>query len=579
MSAKNLKVEEAEGVVKGVLWLLQNAKETTKTLQNKEKRLEAELLKKDKELKSKMAEITELIEDKDKLSKQLSSGIGNVKSDGSKPSVSMTSSSKNERNEVDKKKTSNTFIHSRNDVQVLNDKLLILANENDILNKEKESIAEAMKKEKYQYKKQLQTVNDELKLQRTKNDELRTKNWKVMEALNNVERLYQKLSRTQSSSKQQPSSTKTNSSFPVSEAMTKDTKDQITVVKNKDNTGTTDDTKDQLKTQVENYKLVVLTETEKIFRLLESNLQTEETRRKDQLSEKEAELGRYKTKLEAISKTNIALEETLSSVNSAKSGMEAKTQELQKKLADEEAKRIEITDLFSKTSEKQSDDVRALNDKLLILSNEKNILTKEKESIVDAMKTEIDRYKEQLKRIDGEIKLLRDQNDQKEASSLEIKSLRKNLQTEKGGREDLENKVLQLNRIIAAAQDALQQEQKTVQLLRFQMSKLEKISQSPTVMSTNGPSAPGKVDEPVDHIEDTKSKNTNSTETGSDDNKTPTLAVCDPLTVSQAAPEGISLDLSEECVSFSSNAVPIQPQPRTNKNQKPKKKKKNKHVF
>ena len=46
---------------------------------------------------------------------------------------------------------------------------------------------------------------------------------------------------------------------------------------------------------------------------------------------------------------------------------------------------------------------------------------------------------------------------------------------ERSGRSDLEKKVAQMNQIISTAQEALQQEQKTVQLLQEKISKSEKV--------------------------------------------------------------------------------------------------------
>ena len=54
-------------------------------------------------------------------------------------------------------------------------------------------------------------------------------------------------------------------------------------------------------------------------------------------------------------------------------------------------------------------------------------------------------------------------------------SLKNNLDKEKNCRTDLEAKVAQMNHIISTAQEALQQEQKTVDLLKQQISKADKV--------------------------------------------------------------------------------------------------------
>ena len=54
-------------------------------------------------------------------------------------------------------------------------------------------------------------------------------------------------------------------------------------------------------------------------------------------------------------------------------------------------------------------------------------------------------------------------------------SLKNSLDKEKNCRSELEAKVAQMNHIISTAQEALQQEQKTVELLRQQISKSDKV--------------------------------------------------------------------------------------------------------
>merc|ERR1712154_590789 len=119
-------------------------------------------------------------------------------------------------------------------------------------------------------------------------------------------------------------------------------------------------------------------------------------------------------------------EESLKVVNSAEE-MEEKLQQLQKKLGDEESERKEMTIQMSQMNEKQSE---------------------EKETILKEMEV-----------------------------------LKNNFDTEKRCRADLESKVVQMNQIISTAQEALQQEQKTVELLRQQIPKSDK---SAEVISMNG---------------------------------------------------------------------------------------------
>ena len=61
--------------------------------------------------------------------------------------------------------------------------------------------------------------------------------------------------------------------------------------------------------------------------------------------------------------------------------------------------------------------------------------------------------------------------------------LKNNFDSEKRCRADLESKVVQMNQIISTAQEALQQEQKTVELLRQQIPKSDKVGYNGTIHS------------------------------------------------------------------------------------------------
>merc|ERR1712027_129607 len=89
--------------------------------------------------------------------------------------------------------------------------------------------------------------------------------------------------------------------------------------------------------------------------------------------EKEAELERVRKETEKLTKSNIALEESLKVVNSAEE-MEEKLQQLQKKLGDEESERKEMTVLMSQMNEKQTE--------------EKDKFQKEMEALKDNFDTE-----------------------------------------------------------------------------------------------------------------------------------------------------------------------------------------------
>merc|ERR1712141_13067 len=129
---------------------------------------------------------------------------------------------------------------------------------------------------------------------------------------------------------------------------------------------------EQLTVQVEHYK-GVLAETEKMLHQLQSTVETEESRWKSRLSEKEGELEQVRKETEKLTKSNLALEESLKVVNSAEE-MEEKLQELQNKLADEESERKAMSISMSEMTDKQS--------------AEKSILIKDMESLKDTLETE-----------------------------------------------------------------------------------------------------------------------------------------------------------------------------------------------
>ena len=96
----------------------------------------------------------------------------------------------------------------------------------------------------------------------------------------------------------------------------------------------------KLEGQVEHYK-VVLAETETILNQLQASVESEETGWKSQFSTKEAQLEKLQHQLEAVEAKNTAMEASLNSLNSVEE-METKLRELQKKLAVEEADKIQL---------------------------------------------------------------------------------------------------------------------------------------------------------------------------------------------------------------------------------------------
>ena len=327
-------------------------------------------------------------------------------------------------------------------------------------NQSNDNLVKQMEEEIQHYKNQLQIANNELKTQRGKNDDLRSKNWKAMEALSNSERMYQKTQKSQANSKKQstPAQSRLNSKQGINKIRNEaeqtqrtflvtlfedvidvkdsklDTKDhkewlntfaeKVNIWKNEitkceiNKTNETNDvmdaTIDKLKVQVSHLEHT-LQETEKMLHQLQSTVEIEEAQWKIRLSKKEAELEEAREETENLINKNYSLHESLKVVRSAET-MEKQIKELQRNLSNEEIKQKEMSAIISQASETH-------------LMEKKDLVA-------------------------------------------EVETLRTDMEMEKRSSTELEGKISQMNNLISTGQQALQEEQSAVELLKEQISKL-----------------------------------------------------------------------------------------------------------
>jgi len=452
LTASSSRAGEVEGEKEVVSAELQKAKETTKSLQDKCDRLEKESAENDNQRKNESDKTTELDNKVEQLQLEKRNLEEKLADHENVLQSKITEINKlTEENEILSKKqmsneetgaSSNICNGVQNgeaeheDTKLLSQKLSIANEEKEKVSQEKDSIVKQMTEEIEDYKNQLQSVSNELKTQKDKNDErleLETKVKKEEEESQKafLARLFDGAIDVKDTSFGDKAHSEWLDIFEEKVKMWKtEAKESTVEPEAKDDPN--EESIEQLTGQVEHYK-GVLAETEKMLHQLQSTVETEESRWKSRLSEKEGELEQVRKETEKLTKSNLALEESLKVVNSAEEvllEMEEKLQELQNKLADEESERKAMSISMSEMTDKQS--------------AEKSILIKDMESLKDT------------------------------------------LETEKRGRSDLEGKVAQMNQIISTAQEALQQEQKTVELLRQQVPKIDKPAESPSLNSVNG---------------------------------------------------------------------------------------------
>jgi len=206
----------------------------------------------------------------------------------------------------------------------------------------------------------------------------------------------------------------------------------------------------KLEGQVEHYK-VVLDETEKMLNQLQASVESEESGWKSQFSKKEAQLEKLQRQLEAVEAKNTAMEASLNSLNSV--------EEIVTPVGSEPSSLMGVR--FAYTAIEQA-----------------------LPHIVEEMETKLRELQEKLAVEEADKIQLQNKLHQSLDSELEVKKLQDEIETEVRLRKDLDEKVAKMNQLLTTGQEALQQEKKTVEMLRQQI-----VSQTPTKgssLATNG---------------------------------------------------------------------------------------------
>jgi len=203
----------------------------------------------------------------------------------------------------------------------------------------------------------------------------------------------------------------------------------------------------KLEGQVEHYK-VVLAETETILNQLQASVESEETGWKSQFSTKEAQLEKLQHQLEAVEAKNTAMEASLNSLNSVEE--------------------VATTGSSGPSS-------------LMGVRFAYSAMEQALPHIVEEMETKLRELQEKLAVEEADKIQLQNKLHQSLDSESEVTKLQEQIDTEVRVRKDLDEKVAKMNQLLTTGQEALQQEKKTVEMLRQQI-----VSQTPTKGSSLG---------------------------------------------------------------------------------------------
>jgi len=368
---------------------------------------------------------------------------------------------------------------------LLQQKYLAIGQEHEQILKEKDVILQKMHTVESDYKSQVSKLESDLEDQRAKNNELRSKNWKTVEALNSVEQNYQKLLKSNQKQNEKPAGSDTKvleAALNDAEVSQKDFLQRLfpsvkateeekhcdwledfaskankwieeqataaaTASKAAIATSEEEDKLQKLEGQVEHYK-VVLAETETILNQLQASVESEETGWKSQFSTKEAQLEKLQHQLEAVEAKNTAMEASLNSLNSVEE--------------------VATTGSSGPSS-------------LMGVRFAYSAMEQALPHIVEEMETKLRELQEKLAVEEADKIQLQNKLHQSLDSESEVTKLQEQIDTEVRVRKDLDEKVAKMNQLLTTGQEALQQEKKTVEMLRQQI-----VSQTPTKGSSLG---------------------------------------------------------------------------------------------
>jgi len=309
----------------------------------------------------------------------------------------------------------------------LQQKYLAISQEHEQILKEKDVILQKMHTVESDYKSQVSKLESDLEDQRAKNNDTKVLEAALRDAEVSQKDFLQRLFPSVKATEEEKHSDwledfSSQANKWIEEQATAAATASKAAIGTSEEDSKSEDKLQKLEGQVEHYK-VVLAETETILNQLQASVESEETGWKSQFSTKEAQLEKLQHQLEAEEAKNTAVEAKNTameaSLNSLNSveEMETKLRELQEKLAVEEADKIQLQNKLHQSLDSES----------------------------------------------------------------EVTKLQEQIDTEVRVRKDLDEKVAKMNQLLTTGQEALQQEKKTVEMLRQQI-----VSQTPTKGSSLG---------------------------------------------------------------------------------------------
>jgi len=297
-----------------------------------------------------------------------------------------------------------------------------------------------------------------LKIKGQKNNELRSKNWKTVEALNSVEQNYQKLLKSNQNQKPAGSDTKALEAAVLdAEASQKDFLQRLFP------SVSASEAKEKHSDWLEAFAIEVnkwKDDTASKASALATQAATEASNAasEDKLQKLEGQVDHYKA---VLAETENMLNQLQASVESEESGWKSQFSK----------KEAQLKDL-----QRQLEAVEAKNTAMEASLNSLNS--------VEEMETKLRELQEKLAVEEADKIQLQNKLHQSLDSEMEVKKLQDEIETEVRLRKDLDEKVAKMNQLLTTGQEALQQEKKTVEMLRQQI-----VSQTPTKgssLATNG---------------------------------------------------------------------------------------------
>jgi len=338
----------------------------------------------------------------------------------------------------------------------LQQKYLAISQEHEQILKEKDVILQKMHTVESDYKSQVSKLESDLEDQRAKNNELRSKNWKTVEALNSVEQNYQKLLKSNQKQNEKPAGSDTK----VLEAALRDAevsqKDflqrlfpSVKATEEEKHCDWLEDFASKANKWIEEQANAAATASKAAIAASEEE---------DKLQKLEGQVEHYKV---VLAETETILNQLQASVESEEIGWKSQFS----------AKEAQL--------EKLQHQKEALEAKNTAMEASLNSLNS-----VEEMETKLRELQEKLAVEEADKIQLQNKLHQSLDSEMEVKKLQDEIDTEVRLRKDLDEKVAKMNQLLTTGQEALQQEKKTVEMLRQQI-----VSQTPTKgssLATNG---------------------------------------------------------------------------------------------